>query len=190
MTYMFSPSQGALEIIVRLPQAILPFRELNAKQLRILLAGPCVPVALISLVVNKGSISSFFPFLILLGHRAQIPIRIHVCRKDQIASFLVEAEIRRGLAWNGANEAAGSVSFGMLCKIPVQCLQVDFKRVNFRVVFAFDYVCKGILGEPEGLATFVELWKSREIEFTAVTLMRTNRNLDSLSLGLKRNNEY
>ena len=148
---MIGPLKRAIEIIVRVPQSILSFGNLNTEQLGSFLPLPDIPMSNIGRIVDKGAVPTFLPLLVLFCHSGQVSIGVYFSGKDKIASCRVVTEVTRRFARYRTDEIRGRVGFAVFGG------KCNLIRVDVGARVAFYDLCKSILCKPEELSAFLQL---------------------------------
>lgn len=86
-THMPGAIQHIVELVPKMPPLLGVLIKLDSEERRTLRPRPCIPMSLVRVVVHKGSIAAVLPLLVVLGNVGQIPILVHVVRKNEKASL-------------------------------------------------------------------------------------------------------
>jgi hypothetical protein len=86
-THMPGTIQHIVELVPKMPSLLGVLIKLDGEKRRPLRPRPCIPMSLVRVVVHKGSITAVLPLLVVLGNVGQIPILVHVVRKNEKASL-------------------------------------------------------------------------------------------------------
>lgn len=115
-------------------------------------------MSFVGFIVNKCGVPPGLPLLVLFSNGAQVSVWIYGCREDEIASVLVESEVRCGLAWNSANHSMSGVRLGFLVALYTQESRIDIVCENIGgMAFPFDDMGESVLRKPERLSAFLKL---------------------------------